>query len=118
MRILFVLISAISISLLSITPAVSGEVTPQEASQHIGEYATVVGTVAQVSRSRGGTTFVNFGGRFPNHIFYAVIFKKYAGKFPDIGRLAGREIAINGKIELYKGNPQIILFSTEQLELR
>jgi len=118
MRILMILFSALSLSLFSMAPAISGEVTPRQTSQYIGEQATVVGTVAQVSRSRGGTTFINFGGRFPNHIFYAVIFKKNSGQFSNIGRFEGKQVAITGTIELYKGKPQIILVAPSQIELR
>ncbi|ANP35921.1 nucleotide-binding protein [Phaeobacter gallaeciensis] len=71
-----------------------------------------------MSKSRGGTTFINFGGRFPNHVFYAVIFKKYAHKFQSLDRLVGKSVAISGTIDLYKGKPQIILFSPDQIVQR
>ena len=90
--------------------------TPQEAAQHIGETATIQGVVVQVSSSKG-TTFINFGGRFPNHIFYAVIFDDYADLFPGVHDLEGRTLAISGEISPYRGKPQIILTSPDQLSL-
>ncbi len=118
MRRLTIFVTALFLSLNSAVPALAGEIAPREAMLHVGEQSTVVGTVAQVSRSRGGTTFINFGGRYPDHIFYAVIFKKYAGRFPDISSIQGRQVAISGEVQLYKGKPQIILFSPSQLEVR
>lgn len=112
------LLTALFLVLHSAVPALASEIAPREAIQHLEEQSTVVGTVAQVSRSRGGTTFINFGGRYPDHIFYAVIFKKYADRFPGISSVQGRQVAISGKIQLYKGKPQIILFSPSQLEVR
>lgn len=93
-------------------------IVPQETRSHVGTYATVEGLVSQVSKSSGGTTFINFGGRFPNHVFYAVIFRDSAHLFPGVSNLEGRVIAIQGTIELYRGKPQIILTSPEQIELR
>ena len=93
-------------------------ISPQEASQHIGSYMTVEGIVRQVSSSRGGTTFINFGGRYPNHIFYGVIFKNSANKFSGIQALEGATVALTGTIKLYKGKQQIILSSPDQIELR
>ncbi len=85
---------------------------------HVGEQSTVVGTVARVPRSRGGTTFVNFGERYPNHIFFAATFKKYADRFPGTCSIQGRKVAISGEVQLYIGKPKNILFSPIQLEVR
>lgn len=115
---LTILTTALFLSMSPAAPTLAAEIAPREAMMHVGERSTVVGTVAQVSRSRGGTTFINFGGRYPNHIFYAVILKKYADRFPDISSIQGRQVAISGEVQLYKGKPQIILFSTSQLEAR
>ena len=115
---LTILITALCLSLYSAVPTLAAEIAPREAMMHVGEQSTVVGTVAQVSRSRGGTTFINFGGRYPNHVFYAVIFKKYAYKFTDASTWEGRMVAISGPIQMYEGKPQIILFSRSQIEVR
>lgn len=104
--------------LLVSTIANADVIEPSEANGNIGNYATVEGVVSQVSKSSSGTTFINFGGRFPNHVFYAVIFRKRASLFPGIRNIEGKRVAISGEIERYKGKPQIILVSPEQIELR
>lgn len=118
MRIFKTLLSTFSLILIFATATQAETISPQEAPQYVGYSVTVEGLVRQVSTSRGGTTFINFGGRFPNHIFYAVIFKNSAGKFSSVRALEGRQVAISGKIKLYKGKPQIILTSPSQIELR
>ncbi|MFA3919333.1 nucleotide-binding protein [Ruegeria hyattellae] len=115
---LFNLLVAIGVALFLATTAVADTISPKETSQYVGAQATVVGVVSQVSTSSGGTTFINFGGRYPNHVFYAVIFKKHASKFQNVHSLKGKAVAIAGPIELYKGKPQIIVSSPGQIALR
>lgn len=99
--------------------AAAQTVTPADASAYVGRVATVDGMVSQVSvDNRSGNTFINFGGRYPNHVFYAVIFHRDAGQFPDILQIEGRTVAVSGTIELYRGKPQIILSNPAQLTLR
>lgn len=111
------LLSALGFSLFLATSGLADPITPQEALQHIGDTESVAGVVSQVSTSKGGTTFINFGGRYPNHIFYAVIFKRYADEFPGVHALEGKSVEITGTIELYKGKPQIILTSPSQISI-
>ena len=108
---------AAAIALCSASVSRAEPISPQEASRHVGSTVTVEGVVSQVSTSNGGTTFINFGGRFPNHVFYAVIFESRAYEFPGVHGLEGRSVAISGTIELYKGKPEIILQSPDQLLL-
>ncbi|ABF61920.1 nucleotide-binding protein [Ruegeria sp. TM1040] len=118
MRHVFQFISALGVALFLTTCVNAETIGPREAAQNIGSYSTVEGVVSQVSRSRNGTTFINFGGRFPNHVFYGVIFKKHAHKFQNLDGLVGKSVAIGGTINLYKGKPQIIVFSPEQITQR
>lgn len=112
------LFSATAVALLLINPAHAETISPQDAVRHIGEEITVEGVVSQVSASAGGTTFINFGGRFPNHIFYAVIFRSSAKHFSGVSKLRGETVAINGLLKLYKGKPQIILSDPNQIDVR
>lgn len=111
-------ISAAGISVLTTSFAAAETISPQDAAQHVGSSMTVEGVVSQVSVSGGGTTFINFGGRFPNHVFYGVIFTSSADEFSDVKSLEGRLVALTGMVDLYKGKPQIILNSPDQIELR
>ena len=118
MIILRTLIAALGLALFLAMSAQAEIISPREANQHVGAQATVVGVVRQVSKSGGGTTFINFGDRFPNHVFYAVIFRSRSDQFPGVHQLQGRTVAISGEIELYKGKPQIILRSPQQIQVQ
>ncbi len=111
------IISYVGLSLLLAVSAQAETITPKEASYYVGSSVTVEGVVSQVS-TKGGTTFINFGGSFPNHVFYAVIFKRNSGKFSNMRAFQGKTVAITGTVESYKGKPQIILQSPSQVELR
>lgn len=93
-------------------------ITPSQALQHVGEEVTVEGVLEQVSEIDSGTIFLNYGGRFPDHIFYGVIFGDYASSFPDLRGLEGSMVGLTGTIELYRGKPQIILTDQSQIELK
>lgn len=118
MRYIMNLLSAAGIALFLATSVQAETISPQEASNYVGSAITVKGLVSQVSTSGGGTTFINFGGRYPNHVFYAVIFRKNQSQFSGTHALEGKMVAISGKIDFYKGKPQIILHSPDQIELR
>lgn len=96
-------------------------VAVEDAADHVGEYVTVVGRVANVFTSRPGNTFLNFGAAHPNQIFSATVFARYAeafaDEFDDLHDLEGKRVRITGKIRLYQGKPQIILESPSQLEV-
>lgn len=78
----------------------SGCYTWDEAAAHIGEEACVEGFVTGTYDS-GRAFFINFDP-VPG-TFYAVAFDY---KFPDI---EGTCVRISGKIETYKGRPQIVI---------
>lgn len=118
MRLIARLISAAGIALLLSVSAHAETITPKEAAYYVGSTVTVEGVVSQVSTSSGGTTFINFGGRYPNHKFYAVIFRSDAGQFSGVRALEGHSVAISGTVEMYKGKPQIVLKSPGQIAVR
>jgi hypothetical protein len=102
----------------SITFATAALLLPQEALSHAGESASVRGLVEQVSFSRGNA-FLNFGGRYPRQAFTGFV---RAGDIDTVGgeaflrSLLGNPITITGKIELFKGRPEIVISSPAQLE--
>ena len=92
-------------------------ILPEEAKNHIGEDASVRGLIEQVSFSQKGHAFLNFGGRYPQHVFTGFVPAQSVG---DVGEqflksLAGNQIAVTGKIELYKGRPEIVISSSAQI---
>lgn len=91
-------------------------ITPEVASAHVGETATIRGVVVEVYTSRSGVTFLDMGARYPDNSFAVVIFPEDAGKFPDVGSLSGKVVDVTGSVRLYKGKPEIILRSADQLK--
>ncbi|HEY5893435.1 MAG TPA: OB-fold nucleic acid binding domain-containing protein [Chthoniobacterales bacterium] len=93
------------------------DISPDEASKHVGEHSTVTGVISQITTTAKGTTFINFGGRYPNHVFTAVIFRKDRDMFDSLPA-EGAVISVSGNIALYKGKPEIILTHQEQIQNR
>ncbi len=89
-----------------------------EAGKHAGDDAIVTGKVASVSKSGKGTTYLNFGEKFPRQTFSGVVFAKDADKVGDLSQFEGKTVALSGKIENSPdGKPQIIIRSAEQVKL-
>jgi len=88
------------------------------AGEHVGEVATITGRVAIVAKSKGGATYLNFGGRFPLQTFSAVIFPQDQEKVGNVQQFDGKNVAITGKIELSRERkPQTIVKSASQIGL-
>jgi TonB family protein len=93
-------------------------ITPDHANDHVGQDVVVQGHVAQVGASEDGRTlFLNFGGRYPDHVFNAVIFSRNLQSFPEVRSWEGKVINVRGKIQLYKGKgkPEIVLERQDQV---
>jgi DNA/RNA endonuclease YhcR with UshA esterase domain len=111
---------ALAIALLLPLAAMAAELTPEDAAKHVGENATVCGTVASAHyapRTRSQPTFLNLDKPYPNQIFTAVIFGSDRAKFGEPETtLQGKRICVTGTIRLYRGKPEIILNDPKQLE--
>jgi DNA/RNA endonuclease YhcR with UshA esterase domain len=97
--------------------AQSLHITDEQAAAHVGQQVTVQGTVSSVYTSRGGNTFINFGGSYPNQDFTAVIFSEASSSFPNVDPLQGKQVEVSGVVRLYHGKPEIILRSASQLRV-
>lgn len=89
----------------------------EQAGAYVGQRVVVEGTVAAVFVSRAGNTFLNFGAAYPNQDFSAVIFADNASSFRDVEQLEGRRVAVSGRVRIYRGKPEIILRSADQLRV-
>lgn len=107
----------VATALLLATATHSEPISPKDAYANVGSYEAVEGVVSQVSVTGSGTTFINFGGRYPNHVFYGVIFRSDVDKFKGVEKLEGRTVLMHGPIDLYEGKPQIILRDPSQVEV-
>jgi DNA/RNA endonuclease YhcR with UshA esterase domain len=92
--------------------------TPREAAQHVGDTATITGTVDGVHQSGKGNIFLNMGGKYPNQAFTAFIPSASAAQFPNPRQYEGRTVSVSGKISLYKGKPEIIVNSPSQISAK
>lgn len=108
---------ALVLALLQAAPAVADppKIPPAEAAKHLEELVVVEGTLDQVSVSASETTFLNFGGRNPNQVFSAVIFKSKRALFPDLQGCEGKTIQVQGIVRLYFEKPEIVLSEPGQL---
>ena len=95
--------------------AQSSTYSPGEAAKHVGETATITGTVDSVHQSSKSNIFLNMGGKYPNQAFTAFIPSSSAGQFPNPQQYEGRTVSVSGKISLYKGKPEIIVNSPSQI---
>ena len=91
--------------------------SPVEAAKHIGETASVEGVVSSTRELASKQVFLNFGAPFPNHDFTAVVFANDRKKFGDLAGLRGKSVRVTGKIEDYRGKPEIKLTSLDQLAI-
>jgi DNA/RNA endonuclease YhcR with UshA esterase domain len=86
-----------------------------EAASYIGKTVTVAGMVASVHVARSGITFLNFSEAYPNQTFTAVIFQAASSRFPNAQQWEGQRVHVTGKVQLYRGKPEIVLSESSQL---
>jgi hypothetical protein len=91
--------------------------TDREAAAHVGEIATVVGTVASVFRSPGGSVYVNFGADYPRQTFTAVALAPLESWAKHLDELGGQRVRVRGEIVNYRGRIEIVLKSRDQIRL-
>ena len=105
------------IILLATTYCQAAPILPEEAKEHVGENVSVRGLVEQVSVSKKGHAFLNFGGRYPNQIFTGLCQRAVSavGGEKFLQSLADNPVTVSGKIELYKGKPEIVILSAAQI---
>ncbi|MDD2657362.1 MAG: phospholipase D-like domain-containing protein [Candidatus Pacebacteria bacterium] len=86
-----------------------------DAPKHIGETASVRGTLVEAYTSASGTVFLDFCKSYKTCPFSGVIFADDAKAFGDLSRLAGQTVTLTGKISSYQGKAEIVLSDQSQL---
>lgn len=86
-----------------------------EAGAHIGETATVCGTLVEI-KQLDSVTFLNFDAKYPNNLFTAAVADQYANQFLGINKSVGSKICVNGKIRTYGRKSGIELQNKSQWE--
>jgi DNA/RNA endonuclease YhcR with UshA esterase domain len=87
-----------------------------EAKKHINTEAIVTGKVAEVNLAER-LVRLNFERPYPSNTFTAVIFADKTNLFPNVRDLKDKTVEVTGKIADYRGRPEIILTSTNQLKV-
>jgi hypothetical protein len=100
-------------------PACSHAIPPDDAARHVGETATVEGKVFSVFVSKKNNAFLNIGGDYPNQPFTAAMLAHSAESdlISNAKKYEGKTVAVTGKIQLYKGKPEIIVNSENQIRI-
>jgi DNA/RNA endonuclease YhcR with UshA esterase domain len=89
------------------------QISSRDAKDNIGKTLQVKGKVAAIFISEKGNTFINFDEKSPNQTFTAMVF---SGKAIDISKIVvGSILTVYGEIKEYKGKPEIVLDSNEQI---
>ena len=73
-----------------------------------------------VTKGEKKTTYINFGKPYPNTTFTVVIFEADATKFKNTPSefFKDKNVCITGKVKIYKGRPEIIVNSEEQITIQ
>lgn len=91
-------------------------------SVYIDQTVKVCDKVADAFRPAGESsiTYLNFGGRYPDHTFTVVIFAKDLVNFPfsPTEKYKNQNICITGIAAVYKGKPQIVAKFPDQIEVK
>lgn len=87
-----------------------------------GKTITVCSKVQSTYLTKGEkkTTYINFGKPYPNTTFTVVIFEADAAKFKNTPSVffKDKNVCITGKVKIYKGKPEIIVTSEEQIKIQ
>lgn len=108
------------LGLLVVSPrSDAATLTPAQAKNHLGENATVCGSVASATfaaRTKGQPTFLNLDQPYPNPIFTVLIWGSDRPKFgqPE-GSYKGKRLCVTGTIKVFRGVPEIVLTDPAQL---
>ena len=89
-----------------------------DAKAHVGQTVTIEGPVGNVYTARSGMTFIDIGGSYPDNTFAAVIFSDDSGKFPDVKTLNGKVVDVTGAVSIYRGKPEIVLKTADQVKTK
>ena len=95
-------------------------ITPQEASKHIGEKVTICGKIfGGRFFEQNEKTLLNMGGAYPDHSLTIVIAGADRKKF-DVKPeqfYTNKEVCITGEIRDYKGKPEVQVTEISQIVL-
>jgi DNA/RNA endonuclease YhcR with UshA esterase domain len=92
------------------------KIQAEAAKDNIGKQVAITGKVAEVSKAEK-IVRLNIDKAYPKQPLTAVIFAPNTNGFGDLDTLKGKTVEITGKITDFRGRPQIVLTSTNQLKI-
>lgn len=115
MRIGFLFLFVASALVWSEEPGSVPTVTPAEAATQEGKEVKVKGRVEGQKTSAKGVTYLNFGAKYPNHVFSCVLRAKDFPSGPPM--VEGKEVEVTGVIKMYEGKPSMDISSLDQIHV-
>ena len=112
------------LSVLFFTNILSSQtvVSIDSVSAYTGQHIKVCSLVTDIYQPKGDNkpTYINFGGRYPDHTFTVVIFAKDLVNFPfsPVEKYKNKNVCVTGMAADYKGKPQIVAKFSEQIEIK
>lgn len=109
--------------ILSLTVNAQTKISISDISKHIGdsvELTTQVFGVRYLPDTKGSPTLVNFGAAYPNQLLTAVIWSDVRKQMliePTEENLKDKTVIVIGKVELYKGKPQVVIKNPWQFQV-
>lgn len=99
------------------------QIKAEDAKAHIGEVVSLCGKIFSaryLQSSINKPTLLNLGGNYPNQLVTIAIFEADRNKFPFKPEeyYPNTEICVTGKLVEYRGMPEIIVQSPEQVKLQ
>jgi hypothetical protein len=99
--------------------AYAGNISAQDAPNHVGETGTICGTVASANfaeRTPGKPTFLDMEKPYPDETFTVLIWGNDRTRFGTPERtFLQKQVCATGQIQLYRGRPQVIIHDPGQL---
>ena len=80
-----------------------------------GKQVKVKGRVEGQKTTAKGSTYLNFGAKYPNHVFSCVLRAKDFPSAPP--SFEGKEVEVTGVIKMYEGKPSMDISSLEQIHV-
>jgi hypothetical protein len=88
---------------------------------YLGQHVKICDKISDAYRPKGENTitYLNFGGKYPDHKFTVVIFAKDLVNFPfyPVDKYKNQNVRVTGMAAEYKGKPQIVAKFPEQIEV-
>ena len=98
-------------------------VASASAAASTGKRVTVCGVVSGASYESGVSgkpTFINFDKPYPNHTFTVLIWGDKRDRFSPPAETQfgnGKRVCVTGLVEMYKGKPEIVVSSPDQIKV-